>query len=621
MSAATPSPPVDRGAGIHVLLVEDNAGDVELIRAMLESPWSLDDVPSLGEATQALESGRYDAIITDLGLPDADALVAIRHLLLTAPHTPVVVLTGRRDRDFGPEAVAAGAQDFIRKDDLNEQVLTRTLRYAIERNAWLGQLRAVVANNSDAILVVDRDGLVRFANPVAEAMLGGSSSTTVGGPFGYAVEPGTTQEVALASDEQGGRRFAELRASDIVWAGEPATVVSMRDISDRRRAENLTHQLAHADRLAAVGRLAAGVAHEVSNPASFVLGNFELLGDIIEDLGPREVPLDDEARRARVQEGQGMLRDCQSGVRRVVRLVKDLRAFSRRDEEHTETLDLVEVVATACRMTSNEIRHRARLIRELDPVPRIWGDRSKLEQVFTNLLLNAAQSVEAGNVADNYVKVSTGVREGKVVVVVEDSGCGIPRSEQVRIFEPFFTTKSRDRGTGLGLALSADIVRLHGGELAFESDEGAGSRFEVSLPVQRVEAETPAESTRSRESRPRRKVLFIDDEPQLLSIYERTIGRFHDVHTSASASEALALALDGSFDAILCDIMMPELDGVEFHGRIHARNPGLADKIIFCTGGVFTSRAQAWLAKIDNPVLDKPFTIETALELIERVAV
>jgi CheY-like chemotaxis protein/anti-sigma regulatory factor (Ser/Thr protein kinase) len=262
-------------------------------------------------------------------------------------------------------------------------------------------------------------------------------------------------------------------------------------------------------------------------------------------------------------------------------------------------------------MAMNEIRHRARLVKDLAPVPGVRGTETRLGQVFINLLVNAAQAIAAGSKADNEIRISTMTDEdGRAVICISDTGPGIAPDVLDHIFEPFFTTKPTGVGLGLGLFVCHGIIKGLGGTLTAESPPGAGATFVVTLPPAAPRAETADRAAPASAARPRRaRILAVDDEPQVLRSIQRALGA-HEVVVADCGRDALArLATDQSFDLILCDLMMGDMTGMDLHKQLGGRSTGLAERIVFMTGGVFTDGAREFLAGVPNVCIEKPFDL------------
>ncbi len=415
-------------------------------------------------------------------------------------------------------------------------------------------------------------------------------------------------------------RYTPVRGAD----GKITEVIAVAiDITERMRAEAALKQsearLIEADRLASLGTLAAGVAHGINNPLSYVLLNLDL---VIRELGAFALEVEPTVP---CNELVVRLREARIGVDRVRLIVQDLKAFSRVDTERRGPVDVRRVLDETIELASNEIRHRARLVRAFDDVPHVEANASRLGQVFLNLLLNAGQSIAEGDALNNQIIVSTTVDAGgRVVVGISDSGAGIPEDILARVFEPFFTTKPSGVGTGLGLSICHGIVTSLGGEITVESRAGQGSVFRVVLPV--VPVSRPPTSLWPEQGpsiplprTPRGRVLVVDDEPVLAAALGRSLEPEFEVEVLGNGRAALErLRRDPPFDAVLCDLIMPEMTGMDLHDALKETDPDLVERIIFMTGGTFTRRARDFLASIPNPALDKPFDIR-ALEALLRV--
>ncbi|MEZ4226468.1 MAG: ATP-binding protein [Polyangiaceae bacterium] len=373
--------------------------------------------------------------------------------------------------------------------------------------------------------------------------------------------------------------------------------------------DELRERLVRSEQLASVGQLAAGVAHEVNNPLSVILSNLQTLAGRAR-----------RADRVDADEVNEIASESIDAVQRIAAAVEDLRAFARMDRGQRVDLDLNDVVRDAARIAKNEIRHRASLSLELGAIPPVRGDRMQLTQVVMNLLVNAAQAFDQAPARENRVRVTTFTQGERICVAVQDNGVGI--ADASRIFEPFFTTK-RDVGTGLGLSVAADIALRHKGLIEVESEAGAGSRFVLSLPLQSglsvKQASAPPSALRAHY---RARVLIVDDEPSILRAFQRLLRDRHEVVTAPGGKEALQLvAGDQQFDVILCDVMMPDVDGVAFYEGLQKTAPPLQRRVVFCTGGEFTERARSFLTRIERPVLNKPVDAQVLLDTIARMLV
>jgi PAS domain S-box-containing protein len=383
----------------------------------------------------------------------------------------------------------------------------------------------------------------------------------------------------------------------------------------RSRAERdrLTVQLAQADRLVAMGTLAAGVAHEINNPLTYVVAALDHLHEL---LGADPAGLQAAATR----DALGVLAEAREGTERVRLIVRDLRTLSRVEETRIEPVELLPVIDFAIGMSRNELKHRARLLKDYGPVPPVRANAAKLGQVFLNLLINAAQAIPAGRVELNEVRVTTSTDpQGRACVEVRDTGAGIAPEVANRLFEPFFTTKRQGEGTGLGLSICRAVVNSLGGEISFENAPDRGSIFRVTLPAagpteEATDRAVPAQAA----AVPRRgRLAVVDDEPGVRKAIVRILSSEHDVEEFESAlGLAERIAAGRSYDAILCDLMMPDMTGMELHGVLQRAAPSQAAAMIFMTGGAFTPEAQAFLNSVSNLRLEKPFEVKPLRALV-----
>jgi len=393
---------------------------------------------------------------------------------------------------------------------------------------------------------------------------------------------------------------------EMLFDGKPAVLLAGTDVTEQKK---LRQRLLLADRLASVGTLAAGVAHEINNPLAYVLGNLNYVAERVERL----TCLDDDEEDDELREA---VTEAVQGANRVREIVQGMKIFSRADQDSTDEVDLASVLDSAISIANNEIRHRARLVKDYDNVPLILGNAGRLGQVFVNLLVNAAQAIADGAADLNEVRVGLKTVGGMVNITVRDTGEGMPPEVQRRIFDPFFTTKPIGVGSGLGLAICHGIIASHGGEIQVESQAGKGTTFTVRLPIRECtkatepQAETPALSTPTA-----RRVLVVDDDPLVGKSLRRTLGA-HDVDLVTNGKQAIEHLEQRRYEVIISDLMMPEMTGMEFHQVVAARWPEHAASMVFLTGGAFSAAAIAFLERVPNRKLEKPFDANALRALV-----
>ncbi len=371
-------------------------------------------------------------------------------------------------------------------------------------------------------------------------------------------------------------------------------------------------KLMHSSKLAAIGQLAAGVAHEVNNPAAFIMSNLHFLKqqmEVLSDLAGQAEPQLAKRMQDVLTDMEEATEDNLKGIDRIHRITSSLRTFSRIDQDERALIQVDELIEEACMMAYNEIKHRAELVRRLNAPPKLLADRGKLTQVITNLLINAAHSIGPGSKADNQIRVESRLNGQEIRIVVEDTGSGIPEELRRKIFDPFFTTKTRGLGTGLGLSLSAEIIRQHGGQIDLHSSVGHGSKFTIRLPIVNEPISAPRVSLETASPVHRARLLIIDDERPLLEAYKRLLRATHEVVCADNGQAGIELIAQGhSFDVIVCDLMMPKVDGMNVHAFVKSKCPELLGRMLFATGGAFTPEAKAFLNSPGIKCIEKPFT-------------
>ena len=260
--------------------------------------------------------------------------------------------------------------------------------------------------------------------------------------------------------------------------GPAGAVIILRDITRQVQLNTrlqLAEHAAQTDRLASVGMLAAGVAHEINNPLTYVIGSLDLLQEDLPALKKAADPVV-------LGELQDMVQEAKDGSLRVARIVSDLKTFARVDDDSLEEVTVETLLDRCVQMTHNQLKHKAKVIREFSGTPKILVNEGRLSQVFVNLLVNAAQAIQEGDVGRNQITLRTVRTARGLVVEIEDSGCGVPDEDVEQLFQAFYTTKDKIQGTGLGLSISQNIVTEMGGKIAYRGGESRGSIFTVYLP-------------------------------------------------------------------------------------------------------------------------------------------
>jgi signal transduction histidine kinase len=451
------SPPREHA---HLLWVEASRDFSTLGPALEEARFRVVHVRTIAEALEVLTSLRIEIAVLDLSVPDAGGTGAIRLLRQHVPHLPMVVLADQEDGLVG--ILRAGVEEVVGRGAVSAVIL-RSLRHALDRARWSAQTRHLLRNLPDPAVIVGTDGAISFANGPAERMFGAHLAR---GTLPFDVTSGV-RPIRLPPEAGGGQ--AEVRAVDVTWGAVQARCVLIRQAET---TDSLDDRLGHLSRLASLGALCAGVTHESNNLLNVLLANLSVLQHHLRSKGPIA-----DMRR----ELDEIVADSLETAKRMTSLLTDINEFSRVDQGSVEWVDVNEVVGAACRWIRQRLGPRAHLLTSLGALPAIAGDRMELRQVLLNLLSNALYAIEQRGGADQRITVETRADDGKLFVTVADNGAGISPDLQKRLFQPFFTTKPPGQGTGLGLALSGQIVKKHGGAIEVETSP-AGSRFRVVLP-------------------------------------------------------------------------------------------------------------------------------------------
>jgi two-component system NtrC family sensor kinase len=587
-------------AGSKIAIAGSAMGDV--VRG--GAPWTVEDAAGCAERA---------------GLGDVTALlaqgargIAVLPLERRGERIGAVAILSRKARRFRPEELAhVEAMTDLVSVALSNADLVEGLR----RAEW--RFRTLFRVAPDAVLTVLESGRIREANDAIRDITGLQPIQVVGHTLDEFVVPndrarlryeiaqaiaGEPSRTEVTFSHEDGPRVVALAARALPEADPPAVLFVGRDMTKERA---MRERLAETERLAAVGELVAGVAHEVNNPLSTISAYAQLL--------LREKSLTPEQLES--------VEIIRSETVRASQVLRDLLTFARRSDREQQALDLNEVVERSIRLRSYEMSSKG-ITWELElgtSLPTVTGDTRQLQQVVLNLVTNAIQAMSAdgadgapAGVEGGRLHLETRLQGGQVILEVSDTGPGVAANARARIFEPFFTTKKE--GTGLGLSVSYGIVTAHGGTIALVPS-ARGATFRVALPAAPDEAiheaEQGASAFRERSLLRGRRVLFVDDEPSLCSGVT-SFGRLRrfDVVTAEDGAAALAATRVGEFDFIVCDLRMPGMDGRAFYEALQPERPELASRTIFITGDVVSPASQAFLSKTGQPVLAKPFEFE-----------
>ena len=474
---------------IRVLAIEDDQDYVEILRLCLaesdamELCFEVDSAERLAAGLTKLTTARYDAVLVDLGLPDASGLEAARAVLAAAPDIPVLVSTNFGDEKTALEAMRLGAQDFMIKASSDSRMLKRSIRYAIERKTAQGQRDQIIRAAADGMAVVDASGTTRFVNSAAEKILGVPAAKLIGAPFPYPAHIGETSllEVPRAS---GLTAAVEMRVTQLSWDSGPAVLASLRDITELRRLEQLKSEIAERRRVDKLkDEWVETITHDLRTPLTIIKGAVvELSEGRAEPLQPQQTLLIGLARRQ---------------VERVERMVVNLLDLSRlesgRARVERKPLDACAMIRRVTGDFSRAAAERAiRIDTECEAgTPDLVADPDLFEQLVVNLVENALRFAHA-HIA---VRIRAGAG-GNFELSVQDDGVGIPPEKKSLLFTRFNQLERQRapdgyKGTGLGLAICKEIVALHRGRIDLVSEPGQGALFLISLPAKGAAATPP----------------------------------------------------------------------------------------------------------------------------------
>jgi signal transduction histidine kinase len=398
-------------------------------------------------------------------------------------------------------------------------------------------------------------------------------------------------------------------ATDYVLKERPARLVPAitRALAERAAEETLRRQaaaLAQAEKLAAMGSLLAGVAHELNNPLATIIGHTELLARVMEGAA---------AERAR---------KVSAAAERCARIVKNFLALARQRPPERQWVHLARVVAEALEIVGYSLTSSGvELTTDVDAdLPILWADPHQLHQVVVNLVANAQQALRDRE-ADRRISIRLGRRDAETVYLeVSDNGPGIPAAIVSRIFEPFFTTKAEGEGTGLGLSLCRGIVESHGGAIRLHTEAGLGTVFRIDLPVSRAPGAATSPASTPDSATVGARVLVIDDEKDLAVMIAEMLGeQGHQADVVTYGQQALERVATRLYDVILCDLRMPGMDGPTLYAAVQKQSPGQERRFAFLTGDTFSPGSATFLERTGAPSLSKPFTMDEVIRLVDDV--
>jgi signal transduction histidine kinase len=558
----------------RVLLVDDSALVRDFVGGLI-GDWGFQvDIAASGRAVlAAIEGANFDVIVADINMPEMSGLELLTALRVRNVETPVIMLSSVSRTSEVLRAIHQGAFDYVLKDEAIEPLrlaLMRAIEHArlIKENARLvGELQRLNADLEARVR--DRTGELELANA---------------------------------------RLLAE--------RGElEATLARLNETQE---------QLVQMEKMASIGLLTAGIAHEINNPLGFILPNFELAESWLD--AAREGRTHDRVHS--LEDLAKLLGECRRGLDRIARLVRQLRIFSHPGRQDLGPVDVDAVVRSVVALVEREFSGRVSVtvVSAHDCTARANDDQ--LRQVLLNLLLNAAQSFNQPAV-DARIEVFVERRGEEIAIRVIDNGSGIAPENLRRVFDPFFTTKAVGRGTGLGLAISRDLVKKMDGNITLESQLGRGTSVtivlrrwsEAAADFQAVDPpQTPTPELPVPDSTRRLSIIIIEDETAMLAPLRRMLSDRHDVLTFSDSRDGMRCLIEREPpDAIICDVNMPHVSGIDLFREVTRVRPFLAERFVFLTGGDSEELANL-LSGSPRRILEKPVHRKDLIAAIESLS-
>lgn len=569
----------------------------------------------------AVERERPSLILIDVRFGGENAGIATAAQLREQFDASVVYVTSFPDDAMLARAKATSPYGYLIKPFTDRELKTaidvalhkRELEASSSKERWFS---AEFEGSGEILIALDSNCVVKFLSANAEALTPMRTREAVGKSIDdvFALVGSDGAPVSRTQGQQLRKTFY------VAPPGTAERVVTFTDVSERMQLEK---RLGVAERLVSVGAMAAGTAVEIDSPLTYVISNMSAATDRIESIRARmgeRSPDERSAVERELSELGEILREASEGAERVRGIVHELHRFAGARSRSATLVDLPNVLDLAVKATDAIAAPRARIRREYGTTPFVQANEGELTQLFTNLLSNAADSIDEGAPEKNSIRIITFTDDvGSAVVEVRDTGHGVSPQQLAHVFDRQFTTRPFGEDHGLGLSICRGIVQSLRGEIAMDSTLGEGTCVRVILPPTR-----PAEKTRATlrggattDATRRGRILIIDDEPAVARSTARVLTRDHDVFVENEGARALERLLsDQQFDVILCDLAMPGISGADLYETISSTRPELATRFVFLTGGAFSREARAFLDGVSNVSLQKPFSIDSLRKIL-----
>ena len=503
--------------------------------------------------------------------------------------------------------------------------ITAEVRAVVDRADIEKHLAVAIHHAPVLLFTMDKDAVLTAADGALRAVLEQGRPEMVGNSMLVAYKDHPTVPANIRRALAGETVSYSIEVAGLaldVWlgplrdaAGEIAGGIGVcTDVTESRRLQT---RIIQEDRVHAIGTLAASVAHEINNPLTYVMGGLEEIRDELAELaielgaGRRDDPAV-AAALERLERVREILVPTLAGTERIRHVTRELSTFTRPDAERFVVLDLAAVARSVLKLVRKEIEARARFVEELGPSPPVRANEARLVQVLVNMLMNAWQALPSPDPARHVIGLRTGSLAGQALIEIWDSGPGVPAQLREQIFEPFVTTKDIGAGTGLGLFVCRNVIASLQGRITVHDAPGGGALFRVVLPPSSGagEAAPVLAPAPPREDR-RRRVLIIDDDALVArALAARFAGGPFEVRAVHDGRVGVEILLaDDGLDLVYCDLMMNGFSGMDVYEAVRRRSPERASKVVFMSGGAFTSEARTFLAERRDAFVQKPFDI------------
>jgi two-component system, cell cycle sensor histidine kinase and response regulator CckA len=621
---------------IRVLLIDDDEDDYILIRDWCSEfqvlGCKLEWASNYKNGINLIAKNQHDVYLIDYRLGESSGLELLRMAVANDCLAPIILLTGKGDREIDIRAMQAGAADYLEKNQLNAALLERSIRYALERTHAQSKIRqqaALLDVATDAIFVCDLDNQILFWNKAAEKLYGWNEEQAIGKNILQLWQEKSLLQLQSAfnlllknGDWEGELRQTTMSGNDIIvesrWTlvsefdNKSQTILVVNtDITQKKQLES---QFFRAQRLESIGTLASGIAHDLNNVLAPILMTAQLLES-----------------RSHDERSKKLLPILISNAKRGANLVKQVLSFTRGIEGERTPLQLKHLIDEIQQVIKETF---PKTIHPINQIPQeLWtvsGNATQLHQVLMNLCVNARDAmpdggkltIEAENlfIDENYAKMNIEAHIGNYIsITISDTGTGIRPDIIERIFEPFFTTKELGKGTGLGLSTVLGIVKSHGGFINVYSEPSKGSKFQVYLPA----LQTPETVEDDDESIPEGNgelILVVDDEDSIRDVTKASLETFnYKAITASDGIEAIALYAErrDEISVVVTDMVMPSMDGLTTIRTLQKINPTI--KIIAVSGLASSEKICAVTEIGVKAFLAKPYTAKQLLETINLV--